>query len=296
MTAKVSRINTDDLIKKHLSGLSATQLARQHGVTQKVIVRLLGSEYRTRSQLAAMHTDSIVARYTSGESCKSIADSFWFDRPTVIRILTDAGISVRGRSEAECVKWSRMTGEQRAAQVSSAHQSVRGMKRGLDELCKRAQSHESSRVRDTAFERHVIDSLSERGVTDIIPQKAIGPYNCDIAAGPVAVEVFSGYWHWHGRHFARTEERFRYIMDAGYDIIVMAISKSHPFTPAVADYFASEVQKARSNPPGVRQYRVIWGAGEFETGGRLDDDHFSIEPPFKSVRDAATGQYKTIPK
>src|SRR5690606_37643437 len=111
---------------------------------------------------------------------------------------------------------------------------------------------------------------------------AIGPYNCDLAVHPVAVEVFGGGWHWHGAHYARAEERFRYIMNEGWYVLVVVVGFNgrFPLTPAVGDYVASEIERARRDPSLVGQYRVVWGAGEFSTGGRLEDDHFSIEPPF----------------
>ena len=136
--------------------------------------------------------------------------------------------------------------------------------------------------------------LADRGIKTI-PQFPIGRYNCDLATDSIAVEVWGGHWHWHGAHLARTEERFRYIMNRRWNILVVCIQKSFPLTAAVGDYVASYIKTLSSSPPNICEYRVIWGAGEFSTGGRADDDYFSVKPPFTRAHNLTTGRYMRIP-
>jgi hypothetical protein len=75
---------------------------------------------------------------------------------------------------------------------------------------------------------------------------------------------------------------------------MVAVNAGSPMTQAVADYVAAYIKQARSNPSAPREYRVIWGAGQFSTSGGLNDDNFSIEPPFTVTRDITTGRYYRI--
>ncbi|GAG79305.1 unnamed protein product, partial [marine sediment metagenome] len=61
---------------------------------------------------------------------------------------------------------------------------------------------------------------------------------------------------WHGYHFAVVEKRFRYILNAGWTILVIAVSKLYPITSETADYIAAFIQRARRDPSLRRQYRM----------------------------------------
>jgi hypothetical protein len=97
-------------------------------------------------------------------------------------------------------------------------------------------------------------------------QKAVGPYNIDIAAKPIAVEIFGGHWHGSGRHVARAPKRFRYLLDQGWPfVIVWADARHAPLTPDAAQYIVTFAEFVRSHPTARREYRVIWGTGEEAT-------------------------------
>jgi very-short-patch-repair endonuclease len=170
-----------------------------------------------------------------------------------------------------------MTPEQRAAQAASAHDAVRGMKRTDADLCKRALGKEQSAKLYRA-ERALQDWLTERGLVTT-PQKAVGKYNIDLAAFPVAVELFGGGWHAHGRHRARLDERTRYLFDEGWHLyIIWTHSRSHPLLPEIADDIVSFSQIASCDPSARREYRVVWGDGEFLSSGYSDDDELALIP------------------
>jgi hypothetical protein len=136
--------------------------------------------------------------------------------------------------------------------------------------------------------------LQDRGIPTIA-QQAIGPYNCDLGAYPVAVEVFGGGWHWYGDHVAIVPKRFRYILDAGWHILAVKIDAAFPLTSVTADYIAAYIQQARSDPSSRREYRVIRGAGETLASGSADDDQISIVPTFTAGRNVL-GQYTRVPR
>jgi hypothetical protein len=123
--------------------------------------------------------------------------------------------------------------------------------------------------------------LEERGVS-CIQQQAIGPYNCDLGAFPVAVEIFGGNWHFSGAHLARSEERTRYLLNAGWHVLMVQATANHPIDAATADYIAVYVKEARRDLSVLREYRVIRGAGETIAGGSANDEHISIVPTLKN--------------
>lgn len=244
----------------------------------------------------SLDVDYLVKEYVNGASTNRLAKEFRVSRSVVDRRLVNAGVTLRTQSQAEAVKWSRMNTTQRERQVAAAPQASRGRKVPLNVKISSAKAKFANGSQSTSpLELRVKVALKRRGITTE-KQTPIGPYNCDLTIPPVAVEIYGGKWHWHGHHLARVEDRFRYIMNAGWNIVVIAITDSFPLNRRVADYLATEINRLRSDPPKICQYRVIWGAGEFTTGGSLDDDKISIEPPFTSRRNPRTGRYETIPR
>ena len=81
----------------------------------------------------------------------------------------------------------------------------------------------------------------------VIYQKAIGPYNADLAIGTVAVEVLGGQWHRIKHH----GKRLRYILDAGWDVIYIWVDAKHfPLGPGAAEYVIAhcEFREEPSHP------------------------------------------------
>jgi hypothetical protein len=77
-------------------------------------------------------------------------------------------------------------------------------------------------------------------------------------------------------------------------LIVVVQNGRFPLTPAVADYVATYIKETSRNPPTICQYRVVWGAGEFTTGGSVNDNKITCIPPFTRRRNCTTGRYETI--
>jgi len=214
-------------------------------------------------------------------------------RSSVELRLREAGIALRSQSEAERLKWSRMAPDTRAAQLSAAHTAARGRKATLAERTLRARTVEREQIQTTEAERTLRGMLDERGII-AIPQKAVGPYNCDLGAFPVAVEIFGGDWHFSGRHLARAPKRLRYLMDRGWSVLMVQITERYPLDAAVADYVANFIHAARGEPASRREYRVIRGAGETLAAGRSDDHEISIVPALRNMRDKGAGGYEAI--
>ena len=239
--------------------------------------------------------DSIVELYTSGESEKQIAKLFNVSRNVIRRRLVSQGIEIRPQSERIKLVWQGFSKERRIRQTEAAHKATKGKPMSWEAKCKHAKTIEKYPSNFSESELVLIKMLSERGI-EAIHQKAIGPYNCDLAAYPIAVEIFGGNWHFFGHHAARFEERTRYILNRGWFVYIIPVSEFFPLTNAVADHTASYIKRIRRQKPPICEYRMVWGAGELTATGSLKDDNFSIIPSFKDACKLTAKKNKRISK
>jgi len=235
----------------------------------------------------------IVNLYNSGWSENRIAKHFGYSRHCIRKRLLDSGVHIRNQSEAETIKWGQMSIEQRKKQVKAAHNSTRGKKISWSTKCKHAKTIEKIPSNFSATELILHDMLLERGI-HTIHQKAIGTYNCDLAANPVAVEVWGGHWHFYGRQVIFQQKRICYLLNRGWFVYILPITKSFPLTNPVADYLTSYIKRIRRDKPIICEYRVVWGAGDYTISGSLDCLNFPLIPPFCNSRNLSTGRYERI--
>lgn len=235
-----------------------------------------------------LDVDYIVNEYSAGRSVLDLASQLGVSRNVIDRRLKSRGITPRGGSEASFIRMSKLSAEERSALAANAHAAIKGTKRSFETLVKCALAKQASRSSMSEIEEKVCAHLRRFGV-DPIPQLAVGPYNCDLACYPVAVEVFGGHWHFSGRHLARSKKRIRDFGDAGWHVLMIVINERVPcyrFSDDTADYIAAYVQEARRNPSIEREYRVIDCRGKTLVAGRCNDDHISIVPPATYGRNA----------
>ena len=207
--------------------------------------------------------DNLLNRYVAGESENKLAREAGVGRGVFRRRLLWAGIKPRGRSEAELMKWSRMSPERRAAQVATAHEAVRGSKQTWEHRCKGAITRERNISGATIVEDILDNSLRLRGLS-VTQQKAVGIYNIDVAIHEprIAVEVYGGNWHSTGTHRRRHFKRCKYLLDCGWNVLVIRVdARNHPLGLGAYNYIIAFADELRSNPPVRCQYRVIFGDG-----------------------------------
>jgi hypothetical protein len=134
--------------------------------------------------------DEIFREYERGESVNTVSKIFGVSRNVINRILVENGITPRTQSEAETLKWSKMSKEVRAKQVEKAHEACRGRIRSENELTTSALARERNpNIKHIGHgEIETVNLLNNLGV-DFVYQKAIGRYNVDFAIGDVAVEL-----------------------------------------------------------------------------------------------------------
>ena len=178
MTAKIEIPNLDDLLRRYQAGESCLKLAGEAGVDPGTMRKRLRAARIFRIGHTPRHgivvSRDVFIRYEAGESINVLSREIGVDRSTIRRRLLQAGIVPRTQSESEFIKWSRMTNEQRAAQVAAAHSAATGRKCTWEELCARAIIKESSGIYIVPAETELANQLRQAGF-EIRQQRAVGP-------------------------------------------------------------------------------------------------------------------------
>jgi very-short-patch-repair endonuclease len=219
----------------------------------------------------------LVERYDAGESVQRLAASQGISRNAINRLLVGEGRAIRDRSSGQRARHLGTTVEERLAMTAAAHDAKRGRPNTWEARCRAAQTREQSGAFATAREQEFIGLLVERGL-HVTPQRAIGPYNCDLAAGTIAVEIFGGNWHATGDHAARYPERCDYILDQGWHLLIAWNQSRDPLSAHAADYLVAFHEFTERNPTAPREYRVIRGCGELLARGERPFDHLALVP------------------
>lgn len=216
----------------------------------------------------------IIRRYESGESSDMIAPDFGAHGSTIRGRLRRWG-KTRNRSDAKRLHMQRIGPDGRQAITASAHDAVRGMTRTDADLSARAMSKENT-GQLTVDEARLFGYLHQFG--DITPQKAVGPYNVDLAVdGAVAVELFGGRWHYSGYHGAKFGERVGYLFDHGWALYIVWNTHPKTLSAEIADDFGAWFDRLRGLESVAGEYRVVWGDGDLCTAGRHDLHQLTIE-------------------
>lgn len=151
--------------------------------------------------------------------------------------------------------------EEHRRNTLAAHAAAKGRIVGDDELTKKALAHERNHTNVSPAEKLLGSWLSDRGV-EVVPQKAVGPYNIDLAAEGLAIEVHGGGWHSHGRHAARSVRRAEYLTSNGWALLVVWVDGLRfPLMPAAADEIVRFLAAIRHDPALAGTWRAIRGDG-----------------------------------
>lgn len=293
MAAKCSDIDFENAIKAYIQGESADSAASRFHLASKRLsdelkrrglfrdkstrYEIIGGKVRNFERVKIPITvKELAARYVNGESINSLAKVCGVSRRTIDRRLRMSGVDLRSQTVANQLMIASTPRDDLLRRVGIAQRANRGRKRTVEERVKAAITREKITLHASPAENLLAKWLIDRGI-DVVQQKAIGTYNVDIAAFPVAVEVLGGSWHKDKPiHF----ERSRYIFDAGWHMVFVWVnSKRSPITPAVADYVVAFLNEVSGQPSLVREYRVIRGDGQELARDRSDTDNFSIVAP-----------------
>ena len=210
--------------------------------------------------------DNIINEYLSGKSVNQLASDIGHSRQVIYRVLRNAGITPRNRSESMFVRMAQTTPEERQRLSAAAHEAKRGYVNSPETRHKMALAKNK---RTGIFEAEFIDRLTNAGIT-VIPQEPFLAYNLDIGCGCVAVEIHTQTASpLTGKHL----QKLMNCLHAGRSMIYVWIDPRRiKFSDSCYENVVALVQSVRMNPPSRCKYWVIRGTGETYATGSFDTD------------------------
>ena len=228
----------------------------------------------------AADIDDLVRTYTDGCSLKKLSDETGIGRGVLLRRFRGLGVKIRGQSEAERLKWSRIKSNRAAvaAQLSAAWTARRGQTDTNAVKRKRSLTRSARALNVGAYERDLMDILTTLGYT-IKLQFPIGPYNVDLAHEElaIAIEVINGAGVLHNL----SADRCDYILDRDWAMLIWFIRENT--TPLILDAAKQCVaffNCAGRSPAIAGQYGMIDGHGKPCSSRSLKLDHRTRVPGF----------------
>lgn len=285
----------NDFVRRYRAGQSCTNIARVHQISPDIVRARLrergitdlrrGPAYitSTKRRRTDIAVDSLLADYDAGASVLALSRKYRLARSGVVRRIEESGRKVRSRSEANRLRMQALSFPERAELAKAANSARRKLGGGQSVTYRepkyigagdrRIAAEKASRTRyqtrSTAWETEdvVIDALLSRGL-EVDLQVPVGTYNVDIAVGAVAVEVHTSPGN-PVRH-SRLVRRSVNLIEAGWSICYVWITKAHPFIEAGADELVAHLEVLRLNPSSLGEQRVVRGSGDLASVHRAD--------------------------
>jgi very-short-patch-repair endonuclease len=294
MPGKRVLFNIDDAIKMYESGELPEDIAAVLGGSRKTVTRRLhraGVSIRPSGValklIAARQVDgvAIAAKYDAGRDIKSLCAEFGIGRRRVETVIKMNGGTLRTLRQAVGLRYARMSKSERQSLVAHAHIAKKGVPASIQSLERRAKTMEVTLQLASRADLILGVWLAQRGV-QFTPQKALGPYNLDIAIDElsVAVEV-NGDWHYFPDRTAAESKRRDFLLDRGWSVIDvrLAATSARPWKylrPTCADKIVAVLNQIRREISSGSKHWVVGGDGEPLTGfGGERDDWTAIRRP-----------------
>lgn len=282
MPRKVLLPDLDDLYRRYLHAGRLSDVARDAGVGTTTLHRHLRRAGYDLSRRRRPPDSTLRILYVDERmTCAWIAELFEVDTSTAAEWVRDAGLT-RTASEALSLRMRRATDAQRTAITQAANAARRGQHDPLKRRVRRAETREQRGLGVSALDQQMRQwLLAADPTTTGVVVKAIGPYNVDVAIRPtIAVELWGGAWHRTGRAMNRHRERTRYLLDAGWHLIVVECANDgFALSHEAADYVLTFRERVGREPSHQRQYRVIRGTGQELIRGCAECDQFPFKLP-----------------
>lgn len=225
--------------------------------------------------------EQAVADYVSGMSCLAVAKKYGVPRGVITRELSKHGIKCRTGSEANYIRFSKMTSEQRQQMVRPAHLARQGSHDTEEVLIKKALIKESKTCFFGPCENEFYNALCGVGY-EVIRQKAVYIYNVDFMIDrTIAVELTVGTVKFQGR--ASTQKtRIKKLSDCGYTVVTITAATEDCFRASL-DKIISDLQFISRNPTSSGQYWVIRCRFQNTIVGRNHGKFTAIKVPEKLI-------------
>lgn len=270
----LGHINEIDVVNMYVAGKTSAQVAQAFGVSKAYVYNCLRRHNApTHPRKNVSISRDAVAAYVSGMSENAVAQMLGVSRSCIRTALEKAGVHIRTQGEAEALKWSQMTGEQRAHQVAKAHRATANRTpetiNGIMQKNAITKAHTGAKI--GFLEQEFTDAIRARGF-QVIQQFPVDRYNLDLACGRTAIEVHANTSHPH--NYPMYRKRIMYLLKAGWNVIyIKCIGKID--IDAATDEVCRFIDLTQRDKTFVGQYRMVRGSGELVTSLRLDGDQLA---------------------
>ena len=194
----------------------------------------------------------IIKAYLAGESELSISKRTGLERIVIRRRLLENGIAIRSGSEANRIRMSRFSKEERCALTQNSHAAAKAIpQRQRTEMLEKTAKAKIKRIGQG--EDEIIQYFFDADIP-IERQAAIGIYNIDILCGTIAVELrkLPG----SGQERRRFSERTKYLSERGFTLIIIEFSRLEQLLRNANEVIAL-IKQSYCLPAPSRKHRVI---------------------------------------
>lgn len=281
MPTKASISDLDNAIAEILDGGFPSKVAKRHHASILTICKRAKSRGISLPVFQKKNTlpPEVIDKYIEGQSVLSLSKQYGVSRTKIARFLLMNNIDCRNGSEANYVRMSKMTSEERHSLVEKAHNARRGTTESEAVLIQKAIHKQSLSCFFGPGENKFYEALCSAGFKPV-RQKAVNIYNIDFAIGSVAVELTIGTVKYQGR--ATNElKRIKKCTDLGYRFFLIEAPSIDVLTRYI-EQIISDLQVFCSNPPPAGQYWMIRCRAEKNSTFRNELGQFAnIETPKK---------------
>lgn len=173
--------------------------------------------------------DNLIARYKSGTSMKKLSSETNIGRNVLQNRFEAAGVEIRGRSDAEKLKWVAIKRDPAAVrrQCGKAWDAVRGRIVPRSVLCQSAKTRHERQLFIHRGENEIADSLRNSGFS-VDQQFPMNGYSIDITIPEfrIAVEVVGSNWHPHNA--ATILQKTKHVLSEHWFVLFVLIWRREP--------------------------------------------------------------------
>lgn len=278
-------LNVDYLVKLHRQGLTLEEIGQEVGCSASIVwsrLREVGVATRrttNRKRRRLLDGTAIAAAYVAGASEKVLAERYGVSRNAIRLRLIEAGVPIRGRSDAMFTRMAATDFEGRKRLAAAAHAANR-KHHSLAPFTplvfpERTRNNTAAKQRSLGVARPEELAIAKR-FPGWQRQVAVERYNLDFAAGAVAVEVHTSASD--PIRLPRLGRRTVELGKRGWHVAYLWLTPSHPLSDRGLDELVAYIERLQRLPASVREYRVVRGSGDLYAAGRIDADHDALIP------------------
>lgn len=273
MTRKIELSNLDHLVQMYRVGATLEDIAEHLGVSTNTVWRRFRQHgVDTARRMPIPDLDALIEAYRGGESMKSIADRTGISRTVLTPRFRERGVQVRGRSEAEILKWREMLTDHARVerQTLPAQIARRGRIDSPETLHRRALTRARRRTHVWGREPEILAYLLGVGL-HAVDQYPVEGYNLDIALPMYRVSVEVENATLTSVHRAKHHKRTKDLLDLGWSTIFVCAKSGRPFSAAaVGEYVIACLKDMCRDEAPRRGYWVVRGDGHEVSPTGLD--------------------------